>query len=40
MDISIIIVNWNGRDLLARCMGSILKHPPSAPYEIVVVDNA
>ena len=40
MDISVIIVNWNGRDLLARCIESILKHPPSAPYEIVVVDNA
>jgi GT2 family glycosyltransferase len=40
MDVSIIIVNWNGRDLLARCIESILKHPPSAPYEIVVVDNA
>jgi GT2 family glycosyltransferase len=40
MDISIIIVNWNGRDLLAKCIESIIKHPPSAPYEIVVVDNA
>src|SRR5262249_55984819 len=32
--------NWNGRDLLAGCIASIIKHPPSAPYEIVVVDNA
>ena len=40
MDISVIIINWNGRDLLARCIESIIKHPPSAPYEIVVVDNA
>jgi len=40
MDVSIIIVNWNGRDLLAKCIESIIKHPPSAPYEIVVVDNA
>src|SRR2546426_8205974 len=40
MDLSIIIVNWNGRDLLAKCIESIIKHPPSAPYEIVVVDNA
>jgi N-acetylglucosaminyl-diphospho-decaprenol L-rhamnosyltransferase len=39
-DLSIIIVNWNGRDLLARCIESVIKHPPSAPYEIVVVDNA
>jgi GT2 family glycosyltransferase len=40
VDLSIIIVNWNGRELLARCIESIIKHPPSAPYEIVVVDNA
>ena len=40
MDVSIIIVNWNGRDLLAKCIESVIKHPPSAPYEIVVVDNA
>jgi GT2 family glycosyltransferase len=40
VDISIIIVSWNGRDLLARLIESIIKHPPSAPYEIVVVDNA
>src|SRR5215468_6715716 len=40
VDLSIIIVNWNGRDLLAKCIESIIKHPPSAPYEIVVVDNA
>ena len=40
MDVAIIIVNWNGRRLLAKCIESIIKHPPSAPYEIVVVDNA
>jgi GT2 family glycosyltransferase len=40
VDISIIIVNWNRQELLARCIESIIKHPPSAPYEIVVVDNA
>ena len=40
MDVAIIIVNWNGRHLLAKCIESIIKHPPSAPYEIVIVDNA
>jgi GT2 family glycosyltransferase len=40
MDLSIIIVNWNGRDLLPRCIESIIKHPPNLPYEIVIVDNA
>src|SRR5262245_59716390 len=40
VDLSIIIVNWNGRSLLAKCIESIVNHPPSAPYEILVVDNA
>lgn len=40
VDVSIIIVNWNGRELLAKCIESILEHPPSASFEIVVVDNA
>lgn len=40
VNLSIIIVNWNGRDLLAKCIESILEHPPGLPYEIVIVDNA
>src|SRR5262245_60348989 len=40
VELSIIIVNWNGRALLAKCIESIAKHPPTVPYEIVVVDNA
>ncbi len=38
--LSIVIVNWNGRELLKKCIGSVIEHPPSLPYEIVVVDNA
>ena len=40
MDLSIIIVSWNVADLLANCLNSILTHPPSGSYEILVVDNA
>jgi len=40
VELSIIIVNWNGRDLLAKCLESIVKRPPAVSYEIVVVDNA
>lgn len=39
-EVSIIIVNWNGGDLLRRCVESIIQNPPSVPYEIIVVDNA
>jgi hypothetical protein len=40
LDLSIIIVSWNTRDLLAQCLASVYAHPPSGPFEIIVVDNA
>jgi N-acetylglucosaminyl-diphospho-decaprenol L-rhamnosyltransferase len=39
VDLTVIIVNWNVRDLLRRCLLSILD-PPHSNLEIVVVDNA
>lgn len=38
--LSIIIVNWNTRDILLNCLASIEAHPPARPYDIWVVDNA
>lgn len=40
VELSIIIVNWNGGELLRSCLRSIAQAPPSIPYDIVVVDNA
>lgn len=40
MDLSIIVVNWNTRDLLAQCLASIYAHPPNCEFETWVVDNA
>ena len=40
MDLSIIIVNWNVRDLLRRCLQSIPEAATGLTYEIIVVDNA
>jgi GT2 family glycosyltransferase len=43
MDLSILIVNWNTRDLLATCLASILSDPfwlAGYTAEIWVVDNA
>jgi GT2 family glycosyltransferase len=37
--LSIVIVNWNTRELLAQCLTSVYAHPPEAPFEVVVVDN-
>jgi N-acetylglucosaminyl-diphospho-decaprenol L-rhamnosyltransferase len=38
--LSIIIVNWNTEEFLAKCLLSIKNYPPSCKYEIWVVDNA
>jgi GT2 family glycosyltransferase len=40
MDISIIIVNWNTRELLKNCIISVVKTVQGPSYEIIVVDNA
>jgi len=39
-DLSIIIVNWNTRDLLIECLNSILSTAADLAVEIIVVDNA
>jgi GT2 family glycosyltransferase len=38
--LSIVIVNFNGGQHLENCLASLAEHPPSAPFETVVVDNA
>lgn len=39
-DVSIIIVNWNTRQLLADCINDIKSYTHDLTYEIIVVDNA
>lgn len=40
MKLSIIIVSWNVRDLLERCLRSIAERAFEAPHEVIVIDNA
>ncbi|WP_186971995.1 glycosyltransferase family 2 protein [Bacteroides intestinalis] len=40
MDVSVIIVNYNTRDLLIQCLASIQKQTKDVSYETIVVDNA
>lgn len=40
IELSIIIVNWNTRELLLRCLASIDASPPARSWEVWVVDNA
>lgn len=40
MDVSVVIVNWNTRDLLRGCLRSIEAETRDLAYEVFVVDNA
>jgi GT2 family glycosyltransferase len=40
VQISIIIINWNGGELLRRTVESVIACPPLVEYEVIVVDNA
>jgi GT2 family glycosyltransferase len=38
--VSIVIVSYNSRSHLPRCLASICRHEQLTPYEVIVVDNA
>ena len=38
-DLSIILVNWNTRDVLLDCLKSIQENPPDRPWDVWLVDN-
>lgn len=40
MELSIIIVNYNGGMLVDACLESIYAHPPATAFEVVLIDNA
>lgn len=40
MKLSIIIVNWNTKNLLDKCLTSVLRETKNVDFEIFVVDNA
>ena len=39
-DLTIVIVNWNTRKLLADCLDSVAGTVQGPTYEVIVVDNA
>jgi GT2 family glycosyltransferase len=40
MDLSVIIVSFNTKELLRQCLDSIFKHTRGIDFEVIVVDNA
>ena len=40
MDLTIVVINFNTKELTRKCLDSILKNTKNLLYEIVVVDNA
>ncbi len=40
VDVTVIVVNWNTRDLLARCLRSLYDAAEGLTLEVIVVDNA
>lgn len=40
MDLSIIIVNWNTREITKKCLESIFKYTEGIKFEVIVIDNA
>lgn len=39
LDISIVVISWNMRAMLADLLGSIVRHTKGVTYEVIVVDN-
>jgi len=40
VDVSIVIVNWNTRDILQNCLQSVYKHAGDVNFDVIVIDNA
>jgi len=40
LDLSVVVVNWNTRDLLAQCLQSMYDTVSGLGFEVIVVDNA
>lgn len=40
VDLSILIVSYNTREVTLECLSSLYAHPPAVPFEVILLDNA
>ena len=40
VDVSVIIVNWNTREILRQCLRSVFAETHGIGFEVIVIDNA
>ena len=40
LDVSIIVVNWNTKDILKNCLQSVYEQTKKIIFEVIVIDNA
>ncbi|HLH34931.1 MAG TPA: glycosyltransferase family 2 protein [Alloacidobacterium sp.] len=40
LDLSIIIINWNSKEFLRKCLASIRDSIKNVEYEVIIIDNA
>jgi GT2 family glycosyltransferase/peptidoglycan/xylan/chitin deacetylase (PgdA/CDA1 family) len=40
IDVSVIVVNWNTKDILRTCLKSVYEQAGNIEYEIIIIDNA
>ena len=38
VEISVVMLNWNGRQHISKCLDSIYDNPPQVSFEVIVVD--
>jgi len=40
IELSILVISYNTRDITLECLESVCRYPPSVSHEVIVVDNA
>ena len=39
IDVSVVVVSWNTRDILRGCLSSVFEQTRDASFEVILIDN-